>query len=57
MLPRVLRVVVVATASARLGAWVLPDVLFGRDDPVFPLLVATLTAGSALTRIRRHVLG
>jgi len=53
VLPRVLRVVVVATAVAGLGAWLLRDVLFGRDNPVFPLLVATLTAGSALMGVVR----
>lgn len=52
-LPRVGLAVGGVAAVSGAAAWLVRDTLFGSDDPWFPLLVATVTAGSALVGLVR----
>ena len=52
-LPKVAAVVVVGAVVAGGAAWAAREALFQRDDLWFPLLVAAVTVGSALTGVVR----
>lgn len=52
-LPRVGLAVGGVAAVSGAAAWLVRDTLFGSDDPWFPLLVAAVTAGSALVGLVR----
>lgn len=52
-LPRVSAVVAGVSAASGLAAWLLRETLFGSGDVWFPLLVAAVTAGSALVGLVR----
>lgn len=52
-LPRVTVAVVAVAATTGLAAWLMRATLFGSDDVWFPLLVAAVTAGSALVGLVR----
>lgn len=52
-LPRVAAAVAAAAGVAGLLAWLGRDALFHRDDPWFPLLVATVTLGSGFIGVVR----
>ena len=52
-LPRVLLLVAVLAAVSGALAWAARSALFGRDDPWFPLLVGSVTLGSALMGLVR----
>jgi O-antigen/teichoic acid export membrane protein len=52
-MPRLAAVVGVLAVAAGGVSWLLREPLFGRDDGVFPALVALVTAGSALVGVMR----
>lgn len=57
VLPRLMAIAAAATVATGLTSWLLRDALFGRNDALFPLLVAALTLGSALMGVVRGGLG
>jgi O-antigen/teichoic acid export membrane protein len=52
-LPKVAAGVALGAVVAAAAAWVAREALFHRDDPWFPLLVAAVTVGAALTGVVR----